>query len=200
MTPSAARSAPGWNASGPCRPAGARAPRSRSSTSAPRTAAPSVCGARTWRSGGPRFTGSAASTRRSTSTGTRRTGRRGCSAPAGTFATSPPRRRVLVAGVDRPELDGLMGAARAELAASRHAVEFAVGSGEPAHGKFENLNALLAARPAAGHDWLLVVDDDVVLPRGFLDRFLFLAERFDLRLAQPAHRRHSHAAWSVTRR
>ena len=93
-----------------------------------------------------------------------------------------------------------MGAARAELAASRHAVEFAVGSGEPAHGKFENLNALLAARPAAGHDWLLVVDDDVVLPRGFLDRFLFLAERFDLRLAQPAHRRHSHAAWSVTRR
>jgi hypothetical protein len=45
-----------------------------------------------------------------------------------------------------------------------------------------------------------VVDDDVELPRGFLDRFLFLCERFSLALAQPAHRLHSHAAWPVTRR
>ena len=50
------------------------------------------------------------------------------------------------------------------------------------------------------YDWLLVVDDDVVLPRGFLDEFVFLAERFDLSLAQPAHRHRSHAAWEVTRR
>ena len=47
---------------------------------------------------------------------------------------------------------------------------------------------------------MLVVDDDVVLPRGFLDRLLFLAERFDLQLVQPAHRARSHAAWRVTRR
>ena len=34
-----------------------------------------------------------------------------------------------------------------------------------------------ARRRAAGDaDWLLIVDDDVVLPRGFLDRFLALAE------------------------
>jgi hypothetical protein len=45
-----------------------------------------------------------------------------------------------------------------------------------------------------------VVDDDVELPRGFLDRLLFLAERFSLTLAQPAHRLDSHAAWPVTRR
>jgi hypothetical protein len=67
-------------------------------------------------------------------------------------------------------------------------------------GKFQNLNRLLAEHPVAGHDWLLVVDDDVELPRGFLDRFLFLCERFSLTLAQPAHRLHSHAAWEVTRR
>ena len=36
--------------------------------------------------------------------------------------------------------------------------------------------------------------------RGFLDVFLFLAERFELRLAQPAHRQRSHAAYRVTRR
>jgi hypothetical protein len=112
-------------------------------------------------------------------------------APAG-------RRSVLALGIER---DGpnLMDAARSELRRSRHDVEVAT-SGVGGRGKFENLNALLAAHPLDNRDWLLVLDDDVTLPRGFLDRFLFLAERFDLRLAQPAHRRRSHAAWRVTRR
>jgi hypothetical protein len=112
---------------------------------------------------------------------------------------SPPRRRVLVLGVERPERRAMAGAIRAELLRSRHNVELRIGlPGEL--GKFENLNRLLAAHPAAECDWLLVVDDDVVLPRGFLDRLLFLAERFDLQLVQPAHRARSHAAWRVTRR
>jgi hypothetical protein len=67
-------------------------------------------------------------------------------------------------------------------------------------GKFENLNALLAQNPVDEYEWLLVVDDDVAVPRGFLDAFLFLVERFGLQLAQPAHRARSHAAWEVTRR
>ncbi len=111
----------------------------------------------------------------------------------------PPRRRVLVLGVERPKHSALAARAHAELLRSRHDVElhFApVG----AAGKFENLNRLLAAHPAAGHDWLLVLDDDVALPRGFLDRFVFLCERFSLALAQPAHRLNSHAAWPQTRR
>lgn len=114
-------------------------------------------------------------------------------------AAAPPRRRVLVVGIEREDVPGLMDAARAELTRSRHDVEVATAPAGSA-GKFENLNALLAAHPPAGRDWLLVIDDDVALPRGFLDAFLFLAERFDLRLAQPAHRRRSHAAWAVTRR
>ena len=88
---------------------------------------------------------------------------------------------------------------RDELARSRHQVELCVGS--PAdRGKFENLNLLLDLHPADAYDWLFVLDDDIVLPHGFLDRFLLLAERFELDLAQPAHRRASHAAWQVTRR
>ena len=47
---------------------------------------------------------------------------------------------------------------------------------------------------------MIVVDDDVELPRGFLDRFLAVAGRFDLELAQPALRHTSHAAWPVFRR
>ena len=110
---------------------------------------------------------------------------------------APPRRRVLVLGIERP--GRLMGAARIELHRTRHEVAMhtiAMGEG----GKFEHLNALLAAHPPQGFDWLLVIDDDVVLAPRFLDRFLHAAERADLVLAQPAHRRHSHAAWKVTRR
>ncbi len=111
--------------------------------------------------------------------------------------TRPPRRRVLVLGVQRP--GSLMDAARAELGRSRHDVEVRTVA-MSAGGKFEHLNALLAEHPAAGRDWLVVLDDDVVLPRGFLDRFLFCADDAGLALAQPAHRLHSHAAWPVTRR
>jgi GT2 family glycosyltransferase len=112
---------------------------------------------------------------------------------------APPLQRVLVLGVERPEHRALARAARAELLRSRHDVE--VRTRPPlGRGKFQNLNLLLRAHPPAEHDWLLVLDDDVELPRGFLDRFLFLCARFSLSLAQPAHRLRSHAAWPVTRR
>ena len=111
--------------------------------------------------------------------------------------TQPPRRSVLVLGVERP--DRLMAPLRAELHRTRHAVEMHTVTMGGA-GKFEHLNALLAEHPGQGHDWLLLVDDDVVLPPRFLDRFLFCAEDAGLLLAQPAHRRHSHAAWAATRR
>jgi GT2 family glycosyltransferase len=112
---------------------------------------------------------------------------------------APPLRRVLVLGVQRPERRELAQAIRAELLRSRHDVELHTCQPQ-GRGKFENLNLLLGAHPPDAHDWLLVVDDDVELPRGFLDRFVFLCERFSLALAQPAHRLHSHAAWPVTRR
>ncbi len=109
----------------------------------------------------------------------------------------PPRRSVLVLGVERP--GRRMNALRAELHRTRHEIHMhTIAMGDA--GKFEHLNALLREHPAAGHDWLLVVDDDVVVPARFLDRFLFCAEDAGLLLAQPAHRRHSHAAWVATRR
>jgi hypothetical protein len=110
-----------------------------------------------------------------------------------------PRRRVLALGVERIGAPNLLADARGELMRSKHAVRFeSTGAGD--RGKFENLNALLERVPADGYDWLLIIDDDVALPRAFLDVFLLLAERFELRLAQPAHRARSHAAWPLTRR
>ena len=123
------------------------------------------------------------------------TGRRARLARAA--AATPARRRVLVLGIERPGM--IMDAARAELLRTRHEVEIHTAP-LGRRGKFENLNALLADHPPDGFDWLLVIDDDVVLPRGFLDRFLHAAEAAGLKLAQPAHRLHSHAAWAVTRR
>ncbi len=113
----------------------------------------------------------------------------------------PPRRRVLALQVERPEHRELAARARRELERSRHEVELRVGA-PGARGKFENLNLLLETPADARErcDWLLVLDDDVELPRGFLDRFVFLCERFSLQLAQPAHRLNSHAAWPQTRR
>jgi GT2 family glycosyltransferase len=114
--------------------------------------------------------------------------------------TEPPRRRVLVAGVTRPELATTADAIAAELLRSRHDVALHLEPGRPGLGKWENLRATLAAHPPDGADWLLIADDDVVLPGGFLDAFLHVAERFGLALAQPAHAFASHAAWPVTRR
>lgn len=113
--------------------------------------------------------------------------------------SEPPRRSVLALSVERPERHALAQAIRAELLRSRHEVELRTAA--PAGlGKFQNLNALLGGAAPAGYDWLLAIDDDVVLPRGFLDRFLLVCERLGFDLAQPAHARASHAAWRVTRR
>ncbi|HEY2141827.1 MAG TPA: glycosyltransferase [Solirubrobacteraceae bacterium] len=111
----------------------------------------------------------------------------------------PPTLRVLALGVERPERRALAAAMREELLRSRHRVELHTRP-PGGRGKFENLNLLLDAHPPGECEWLVVIDDDVELPRGFLDRFLFLCERFSLQLAQPAHRLDSHAAWPVTRR
>jgi GT2 family glycosyltransferase len=111
----------------------------------------------------------------------------------------PPRRRVLVISVARQEHRATYDRAVGELRRSRHdvtIVERAAGE----LGRFENLNLLLAEQQVELFDWLLLLDDDVVLPRGFLDGLLNQAERHDLRLVQPAHRLRSHAAWRVTRR
>jgi hypothetical protein len=114
-------------------------------------------------------------------------------------AASGARRRVLVLAVEREDMPNLLSAARTELLRSHHTVTFA-STTTGGRGRFENLNRLLAAHPAAGPDWVLVIDDDVALPPDFLDVFVFLSERFGLRLAQPAHRHRSHAAFQITRR
>ena len=126
------------------------------------------------------------------------------------LATAAPRRSVLVMSVYRPPAARLV-EALPRLRSKHHDVTLLFGSTGAAvdaladhtaatdmrAGKFENLNELW---PGDSPDWVLVVDDDVGLPDRFLDRFIGVAERFRLAMAQPAQTHTSHAAWSVTRR
>jgi hypothetical protein len=105
-----------------------------------------------------------------------------------------------VLSVVRPELADAAAAAGRRLERSRHEVDIRAVAPRPGAGKWQNLNEALRDNPVDGYDWLLIVDDDTVLPAGFLDAFLNVAERHGFRLAQPAHAFDSHAAWRVTRR
>jgi hypothetical protein len=122
---------------------------------------------------------------------------------------------VQVAGIYGSDHAGSMTRAVAELRRSGRPVTVALGALDAAapelesetrlaglrgKGKFENLNELLALAPRADARWLIVIDDDVELPRGFLDRFLLVCDRLGLELAQPALTHASHAAWPVSRR
>jgi len=111
----------------------------------------------------------------------------------------PPTRRILVVSVARDANRSTYDAAVVELRRTRHQIvvrECDAGC----RGRFENLNVLIGEEDLESFDWLLLLDDDVVLPRGLLDGLLAQAERHSLRLVQPAHRIRSHAGWRVTRR
>ncbi len=126
---------------------------------------------------------------------------------------SGPTRKVLVAGIYGADATR-MARTVDELRRSGHDVEIALGargaiapeladltvaSGLPG-GKFENLNAVLADSDLSLRDWLIVVDDDMLLPKRFLDRFIAICEALGFALAQPAQTWRSHAAWHITRR
>lgn len=52
--------------------------------------------------------------------------------------------------------------------------------------KFQLLNELLSHSDLGQYDYVLLVDDDIVLPDGFLDRLIALQDELDFALAQPA--------------
>ena len=126
--------------------------------------------------------------------------------------SAAPQRDVLVIGVYRP--GSLLAETLPALLSDRHRVHVALGSTGPADeplrehtvaenldgGKFENLNRLLEAAGPETPDWTISIDDDVRVPRAFLDRFVGVCETFELDLAQPAQTLRSHSAWKVTRR
>lgn len=108
--------------------------------------------------------------------------------------------RVLIVAVSVPgraaELERVLQA----LASQHHSVTIVT---EPMleRGKFDNINAAIEKHgPISRYDWIIVTDDDMEIPHGFLDQFLYLATKYNLKISQPAHRLHSFATFSVTKR
>jgi hypothetical protein len=129
------------------------------------------------------------------------------------LAAAAPEGPVLVVAIYRPG-GGDLPRALANLRRTRHPLRVVLGSiGEAlpalasetaatglAGGKYENVDALLRAAGGAAADWTVVLDDDVILPPRFLDRFVGVCEHLELALAQPAQSSASFAAWSHVRR
>jgi hypothetical protein len=129
-------------------------------------------------------------------------------------AEEMPARRVSALAIYSEPGAADMAAEVNRLRSSRHELNLALGAiGDPdpalggatklsrmSGGKFANLNRLAETASPLASDWVLVLDDDVELPRRFLDRLICVAESLRLDLAQPALTRDSHGAWEVNRR
>ncbi len=120
------------------------------------------------------------------------------------FMSEPKDNRVLVLGVYLPSVPNHAARISADLlAANQWQIDLrwaAVGEGEIPDGlreltvlrmtdrmpKFSILNLLLAEIDLSPYRFLVVVDDDIELESGFLDRFLADQAAYDLTLAQPA--------------
>lgn len=115
------------------------------------------------------------------------------------LAAAAPRQRITVVVPARPQNAANVAACTEQLRSARHDVDLQVvdPAGRP---RFQTVEEAALTEGTIRGDWLLLVDDDVQLVPRFLDRLLGLAVAAELDLAQPAQRRHGHAAWPVTRR
>jgi hypothetical protein len=61
--------------------------------------------------------------------------------------------------------------------------------------KFVLLNKILSEEDLTQYDFVIICDDDIVLPEGFLEKYLELVVKYDLALAQPARTHNSYIDW-----
>lgn len=115
-------------------------------------------------------------------------------------ASLVPRQKVLLAAIEVPGRKAdLVHVIACILGMTRHDVTVARTSMAPV-GKFDNINFAISGYDFNKYDWILIIDDDIEVPGGFLDLFLYFAYTYNLKLAQPAHRFLSYASYEVTER
>jgi glycosyltransferase involved in cell wall biosynthesis len=64
--------------------------------------------------------------------------------------------------------------------------------------KFEIINALLKEEDLSQYEYLLIMDDDILLPDTFIDQFLFLQSKLNFAVAQPARSLNSNGYHTIT--
>ena len=107
--------------------------------------------------------------------------------------------RVLVVGVQSPKRGKSLTGIFSKMNSKKHKVEH-ISCSVGTKGRPENLNALLASYNIDEFDFVITTDDDIVIPRNFIDDFLAIAEVAKLDIAQPAHRLNSYYNHEITRR
>ncbi len=110
------------------------------------------------------------------------------------------KQKILIVGVEVPSRRDDLKRVLQTLAESSHQVTTRAAVMHDGRGKFYNINAALQTLDLGEYDWLVVVDDDVAVPKHFLDRFLHLAEMAELKICMPAHRFHSYQSYAITQR
>ncbi len=109
--------------------------------------------------------------------------------------------RVLIVGVQAPSRPGDLARVAAKLAESYDAVDLSiVDMGD--RGKFENISRAISVSSGDidEYEWIVIVDDDIDFDRNFLETYLFIAKKLDLKISQPAHRFYSYSSYAMTRR
>ena len=115
------------------------------------------------------------------------------------LASASPVRKILITSVVVPKRQAELDSVIAALKQTHHEVTVALAPlGD--RGKFQNINLALTDIDVSQFDWLMVFDDDVALPDGFMDRFIYLCETANLKMAMPAHKFRSFASYIVTYR
>lgn len=111
-----------------------------------------------------------------------------------------PIRSILITGVNVPARSEDLHKVISALSNTRHHVTTRIAPLREGKGKFQNINSGLLGLVLEDYDWLVIIDDDIALPDHFLDTFIYLAEKADLSICQPAHRFRSYQSYAITQR
>jgi hypothetical protein len=115
------------------------------------------------------------------------------------LAAKGPVRRILITSVVVPGREAELDSVIAALKKTRHQITVAL-TPLGNRGKFQNINLALKDIDVGQFDWLVVFDDDVALSDNFMDRFIWLCEATDLKMAMPAHKFNSFVGYILTYR
>jgi hypothetical protein len=75
---------------------------------------------------------------------------------------------------------------------TKEVADVTVGTILRAQPKFQIINGLLAKETLSQYDYVILMDDDIVLPNAFLDHFVPLQDRLGFSIAQPARTSNSY--------
>ena len=115
-------------------------------------------------------------------------------------AQQTPPQTILLASVEVPLRKADLARVVKQISSrTRHHVTTAITAMAPV-GKYDNIARAISPFDLTQYDWLLVIDDDIEIPDGFLDILLYFGHAHQLKLAQPAHKFRSYSTYRITER